>query len=161
MDPFKRGDLSESRFFQAAKRLARENPALIERVRRSSPSLDARGIDSIIRLRYPKGSVKDGMSVPCEVKSSKAGVSKWRVTHPEHHRAGVLVFYFRDDIPNAAYRALILRALKTVRKRSPDGTLYHSWFQRLFVRQLSPRGRRNVRLIKERRAKTVGKEKQK
>ena len=153
MEAQKRGDLSESRAFNALKALQTRYPQKFRRPRRTSPGTDARGVDLFIEITVPKSTQKGWMTVPIEIKSSKRGVAKWKVTHPEHYRAGVLHFYILDRMTDKGLAALFYKALDSVRHNSRDGTLFHSWFQKLYVGQMSSRGRENVRKIKARREK--------
>lgn len=127
------------------------SPDFILKIRRSSPALDARGIDALVLIRLLRGMRKPTMTVPIEFKSSIWGVTKWQVVHSDLHKAGVLIFYLPQNMSPRKTRRLMYRALIRVRRNSRNGTLYHSLFQRLFRG-----GSRNlgkiVEMIKEKRA---------
>ncbi len=153
MTPQKRGALNEDRFFDAAARLITWKRKLVLEVRRASPALDARGVDGIIKIALPKGSKRETMSVPIEIKSSRIGVNRWKVVHREHHEAGVLVFYIKDDMPQHRLSKLIFRALDKVHRNSQDGTLYASWWRRVFRGRGSKNLQKNIATIKASREK--------
>ncbi|MDP3645882.1 MAG: hypothetical protein Q8R25_02240 [bacterium] len=153
MDAQQRGDLSESRAFSALSRLQEDYPHKFRHLRRTSPGTDARGVDLFIELNVSKGRQRSWMTVPIEIKSSRMGVAKWRVTHPEHYKAGVLHFYILNRMDEKGLCQLFFRALDKVRHNARDGTLFHSWFQKLYEGRMSRRGRENVRKITARRDK--------
>ncbi len=159
MTPQARGALNEDRFFDAATRLIDWKRKLVLSVRRASPALDARGVDGIIKIALPKGSTRATMSVPVEVKSSRTGVSRWKIVHREHHEAGVLVFYIKNDMPQHRLSKLIFRALDRVHRNSRDGTLYASWWSRIFRGRGSKNLQKNIATIKATRATSREKEK--
>ncbi len=157
MTPQKRGALNEKRFFEAATRLITWKRKLVISVRQSSPELDARGVDGIIKITLPKGSTRESMSVPVEVKSSRSGVNRWKIVHREHYEAGVLVFYIKDDMLQYRLSTLIFRALYRVHKHSRDGALYTSWWRRLFRSRGSKALQKNIATIKAARKLRVDK----
>lgn len=150
MDHIAKGEATEKRALSALNALKMRYPELIRNVRQSPPEMDARGIDCLVRITLPEGSLKESMTVPVEFKSSWFGVSKWKVKHPDLHRDGVLIFAIPRSLSDRKLRRLFYRALTRVQKNSRNGTLYHSMFQRLF-RGGSKNLRRIVDLIKERR----------
>lgn len=153
MTPQNRGAHNEDRFLQAATRLIKWKSKLVISVRKSSPALDARGVDVIIKIALPTGAARETMSVPIEVKSSRTGVNRWKVVHREHVQAGILVFYVKDTMPQHALSKLIFRALYKVQRNSKDGMLYHSWWQRVFRGRGSKNLQKNIETIKASRAK--------
>lgn len=142
MDPILKGDLTEARALRVLNELREKYPDFVKNVRRSSPELDARGIDCLVEIALPEGSAKQTMTVPLEFKSSWHGVRKWKVVHRDLHDSGVLIFAVPESARKA--RRLMYRALMRVQKNSRNGTLYHSLFQRLFKG-----GSRNLRRIVE------------
>ncbi|MBP9669270.1 MAG: hypothetical protein KBE09_03205 [Candidatus Pacebacteria bacterium] len=153
MDPQKRGAHNEGRFFEAATRLISWKRKLVLEVRRASPALDARGVDGIIKIALPKGSKRESMSVPIEIKSSRLGVNRWKLVHRDHHDAGVLVFYIKASMPQHRLSKLIFRALDRVHRNSRNGTLYVSWWQRVFRGRGSKNLKKNIATIKSARAR--------
>ena len=150
MDPIKKGDITESRGFRALFELKDLYPEFVLHARRSSPEMDARGIDALVNIRLSRRGRNSAMSVPIEFKSSPWGVAKWKVAHSDLHRAGVLIFHIPETMSPRKLRRLMYRALDRVRKNSRDGTLYHSMFQRLF-RGGSKNLWKNIALIKKKR----------
>ncbi len=142
MDPILKGDLTEARALDVLNTLRERYPHFVKSVRRSSPELDARGIDCLVEIALPPGSAKNEMTVPLEFKSSWHGVSKWKVVHRDLHAAGVLIFAVPENRRKAL--RLMYRALERVQKNSRNGTLYHSLFQRIFKG-----GSRNLRRVVE------------
>lgn len=126
---------------------------LVRYFRRSSPGVDARGIDIFVSIRLPgkDGVASRTMTVPIEIKSSPRGVEKWKVVHSDLHRAGVLIFFLPTDASPRKIRRLFHRALTRVGQNSRDGTLYRSLFQRLFTGRGSKNLRRNTELIRRAR----------
>lgn len=153
MDPILRGAQTELRFLDTLKELHTKYPELIVSYRQSSPAMDARGIDFLVRIQLPDSAGKESMSVPIEVKSSKSGVVKWKVVHRDLYEAGVLIFYIPTRFSQSKLRRLIRRALRTVQRNSEEGMLYHSMFQRLFKRKATKNLYRNKRLIRKERAR--------
>lgn len=153
MDSRKRGDLSEARVDEAAWSLVTKHPLDYKEYKRTSPGTDARGIDRTIKGNIGTRRHPRWMTIPFEIKSSKQGIRKWRVTHSDLYKAGVVHFYVRDDMNQKGLEALLYRAFDKVRKNSKDGTLYHSMWQCLYERRMSTRGRANSRNIAARRKK--------
>lgn len=157
MNPQERGEFNESRALQALKELRTAYPDFVLAVRRSSPEVDARGIDILVTIAL-LGSPdtrpsKKRMTVPIEIKSSSRGVAKWKVVHSDLHHAGVLIFYLPLKNSPRTIRRLMYRALDKIRHNSRNGTLYHGMFQRLFKGRGSRNLRKNVELIRQSRAK--------
>lgn len=152
MDPIRRGDRTEAKGFQALAELRSMYPEFVHHFRRSSPEVDARGIDAFVIIALPPGLKRRTMTVPLEFKSSSHGVAKWRVVHSDLHKAGVLVFFFPDRLSPRRIRRLIFRALTRVRLNSRGGKLYHSMFQRLF-RGGSKNLWRNIEIIQKKRSR--------
>lgn len=152
MTPREKGALTEARFFAAAEKLLTWDNTFVVSVERSRPELDARGVDGVIRITLPKRVRKRTMSVPVEIKSSWFGVRKWKLVHPEHHKAGVLVFYVPRYMARLDLSRLIYRALTRVRRNCRGGYLYSSWWQRLFARKGSKNLARNIAIIRRSRA---------
>ena len=153
MDPQKKGDMTEALALRALNELANWYPHFVRSVRRSSPELDARGIDCLVEIALPPGSGKPFMTVPIEFKSSSWGVEKWKVVHSDLHRAGVLIFELQHSTSPRNRRRLMYRALQKVQLNSRGGRLYHGMFQRVF-RGGSKNLQANVDRIKEKRAGT-------
>ena len=151
MDPQEKGDFTEALGFAALHELKNMHGDFVLTIHRSSPELDARGIDCLVEIRLPSDSEKRTMTVPIEFKSSAQGVEKWKVVHSDLYKAGVLVFALPHEMSRRNRRRLMYRALKRVQLNSLDGTLYHSMFQMLF-RGGSRNLWRNIKLIRKRRA---------
>ena len=153
MDAQKRGDVSESKAYDALKWVQHTCPMMVRRVRRAAPAADARGIDFLIELNIVKGKKRGWMTVPIEVKSSMVGVRKWKMVHPEHHKAGVLIFVINHSLRSDELGWDFISALNKLRYNTRNGKLYVPWFLKLFKGKMSPRGEENIRKIKARRNK--------
>ncbi len=154
MNAQQRGDLSESKIFNALEVLHEQYPEKFGKSRRTSPATDARGVDILTRLNVPKGNgQKVWMTVPIEVKSSPTGIRKWRLTHPDHYKAGVVHVYVQDGATTTMLCQLMYWALDSVYYNAEDGTLYRRWWRKLFVGRMSKRGQENARKIAARRAR--------
>ena len=157
MDPrqkraIKRGEWSESQAHAGLSRLPRFYPHRYRNYRQSSPDEDARGVDAFIDVNVSKNKQPHWMTVPIEIKSSTWGIAKWKMTHPQHYKAGVVHFYIRRDYDLTELMTLFIKALDSVRHNSKDGSLYKPWFKDVLYRgRMSRGGRKVIRKIIEKR----------
>jgi len=151
MNSQERGDRTESRALKALEALKVQYPSMVRKVRRASPETDARGVDFFIELSVRTGRKRRWMTVPIEVKSSIFGIRKWRVTHPDHYKAGVIHFFIPDWMHRDEICWLLILRLERLRYSSKNGRFFVSWFKKLHQGRMSPRGQENVRKIRERR----------
>ena len=58
MGPREKGDITEGRVYDALLELRKAYPAFVQEVRQAPPSIDARGIDFLVKIGLPKGLSK-------------------------------------------------------------------------------------------------------
>lgn len=105
-----RGYKTEERFLQAVKERTEDTPRWFRGVRRAGPKFDIKGIDFSAKIK--RHDDEKYMSVPVQIKSSKAGRTSYFEKHKDAKAVGVVVLVIHDamtakEIRNALYNALV------------------------------------------------------
>lgn len=117
-----RGKNAEKRLIALVRAMKQRFP-WISKVTQSGIKLDYAGVDASIYIRSPSGEI---VRVPVQVKSSYAGVIKFRREHPECTAAGVVVVIVNDYHTDEEISAAIAYKLKVIRT---TGTHFGEFFR--------------------------------